>query len=108
MKHSENGSRGVASLELGGKWMCEKVLLCLSFVLFQGIVEDELEVGRRGHGGHGVSMRCDGGSEEIFRIEDDSGIVGDGEREKSLTERKRPAKATTYRQGHYSHGTPKS
>jgi len=36
----ENGAGRVASLELGGKWMCEKITLCSFFVGLQGIIEN--------------------------------------------------------------------
>jgi len=40
--------------------MGKKILLCLFFVRFQGIIEYQLEVGRRG--GHRVSMGHESGS----------------------------------------------
>ena len=40
LKHCENGARRVAGLELDGEWVRKKVLLCLTFVGFQGIVEN--------------------------------------------------------------------
>jgi len=60
LKHGENGGWRIAGLELGGEWMGEKIFLCLFFVRFQGIIENELEVG--GRGGRGVSTRHEGGS----------------------------------------------
>jgi len=45
LKHDENAARRVAGLKLSGKRVGEKVLLCASFVRFQGIVEDQFEVG---------------------------------------------------------------
>ena len=67
MKDGENCAGRVAFLELGGEWMGKKVLLCAFFVCFQGIIEDELEIGGQGGGG-GSGMRVrhkGGGSEEI-------------------------------------------
>ena len=40
LKYSENGGRRIAGLELSCERMREKVLLCLLFVHFQGIVEN--------------------------------------------------------------------
>jgi hypothetical protein len=48
LKDGENSTRRVAGLELCGKWMGNEVFFCTLFVFFQGIVEDELEVGGRG------------------------------------------------------------
>jgi hypothetical protein len=45
MKDVENAARRVAVLELGSEWVREKILLCASFVRFQGIIENKLEVG---------------------------------------------------------------
>ena len=44
-KDVENATRGVAVLELGGEWVFEKILFCVLFVRFQGVIEDKLEVG---------------------------------------------------------------
>jgi hypothetical protein len=55
MNDSENVGGRVASLELEGKWMCEKIGLCAFFVLFQGIIQNQLEIG--GWDGGGVSVR---------------------------------------------------
>jgi hypothetical protein len=46
VKDSENGARRVACLQLGGEWMCEKILLCTPLVRFQCIMEYYLKVGR--------------------------------------------------------------
>ena len=46
VKDSENGTRRVACLQLGGEWMCEKILLCAPLVRFQRIMEYYLKVGR--------------------------------------------------------------
>jgi hypothetical protein len=40
MNDGENGAWRVARLELGCKWMCEKIGLCAVFILLQGIIED--------------------------------------------------------------------
>jgi len=44
LKHDENGAGRLAGLELGCKWMGEKVVLGLLFVGFQGIIENEMKV----------------------------------------------------------------
>jgi hypothetical protein len=45
LKHSENAAWGIAGLELGGEWVGKKVLFRASFICFQGIIENWLEVG---------------------------------------------------------------
>jgi hypothetical protein len=45
VKDSENCAGRVAFLELGSEWMGKKIILCALFVCFQGIIEDELEIG---------------------------------------------------------------
>jgi hypothetical protein len=45
LKDSENGVGRVAGLELGGKWMGKKITLGAFFIRFQGIIDDELEIG---------------------------------------------------------------
>jgi len=45
VKDSENLAGRIAVFELGGERMVEKVVLCAFFVRFQGIVEDQLEIG---------------------------------------------------------------
>jgi hypothetical protein len=58
VKDGENCGGRVAVLELGGEWMGKKILLSALFVCFQGIVEDELEIGGQGSGcGNGVRVR---------------------------------------------------
>ena len=64
LKQNENAAGRVAGLELGGEWVVKKVLLCASFICFQGIIENWLEGGGR----------C--GS----RVSGHDGIVGDGDR----------------------------
>lgn len=55
----------VAGLELGGEWVRKKVLLCATFICFQGLVENLLEVGgRRGSIVSMKVMRHTGWSEE--------------------------------------------
>jgi hypothetical protein len=45
VKDGENFAGRVAVLELGGEGMGKEILLRTLFVDFQGIVEDELEIG---------------------------------------------------------------
>jgi hypothetical protein len=45
-------------LELGGKGMSKKIILCTFFIGFQGIVENELEVGGQ-RGGCSMSVGHD-------------------------------------------------
>jgi hypothetical protein len=73
LKYNENAAWRVAGLELGGKWVGKKVLLGAPFICFQGIIEDWMEI--RGRCGNRVSVRHNGGSEEV------RGFVGDGNRE---------------------------
>jgi hypothetical protein len=40
LKQDENAAMRMTGLKLGGEWVGEKVLLCASFVRFQGIIED--------------------------------------------------------------------
>jgi hypothetical protein len=40
MNNSENGGESVAVLELGDKWMGQKVALCAFFVCLQGVIEN--------------------------------------------------------------------
>lgn len=40
MNEGENGAGRVASLELGGEWVCKKIALCALFVRLQGIIEN--------------------------------------------------------------------
>ena len=47
LKDSSNAARRIAFLKLCSEWMGEKVPLCASLILFQGIVENRLEVERR-------------------------------------------------------------
>ena len=65
LKHKENAVGRFAGLELGNEWVREKVLLCASFILFQGITENLSEVG--GRCGNGVRARHRG-SEECIRV----------------------------------------
>ncbi len=43
LKHGKDGASRVACLQLGGKWMCDKVFLGLLFIRFQGSIENGLE-----------------------------------------------------------------
>ena len=45
LKHVENAAWGVAVLELGSEWVGVKIVPRAFFVSFQGIIENELEVG---------------------------------------------------------------
>jgi hypothetical protein len=40
LKHSEDAAGRIASLELSSEWVGKKVLLCASFMRFQGIIEN--------------------------------------------------------------------
>jgi hypothetical protein len=60
LKYEEDGTWRATDLELGGEWVSEKIALCVLFVSFQGIIENQLEVGgiRRGSS---VSVRHENG-----------------------------------------------
>ena len=60
LKYVENGAGRLAGLELGCEWMGKKVVLCLFFVGFQGVVKNKLEVWRGGAGRVGVRHKCGG------------------------------------------------
>jgi hypothetical protein len=45
-KDSENCAGRVAGLELDGEWVGKQILFRALFVRFQGIIEDDLEIGR--------------------------------------------------------------
>ena len=45
LKHCENATGSVASLELSSEWVPKEVLLCASLISFQGIIENSLKVG---------------------------------------------------------------
>jgi hypothetical protein len=45
LKNSKNAAGRVAGLELGGKWVGDKVLLGASLICFQGVIENQLEIG---------------------------------------------------------------
>jgi hypothetical protein len=47
LKDKKNAVGRLAGLELGSEWVRKKVLLCVSFIFFQGIAENLLEVGGR-------------------------------------------------------------
>ena len=64
MKDIENISGRVAVLELGGEGVGKEIVLRTLFVGFQGIVEDELEIGRGGDCGDGARVRHKGGRSE--------------------------------------------
>jgi hypothetical protein len=45
LKDVENAAWGVAVLELGSEWVGAKIVPRVFFVRFQGIIENELEIG---------------------------------------------------------------
>lgn len=45
LKDGKNGSRRVASLELGGEWVRTEILPRAFFVCIQGIIDNELKIG---------------------------------------------------------------
>lgn len=63
-KNKENAVGSIAGLELGGKWVREKVLLCTFFICFQGITEILLKVG--GRCGSRVCAKHKCGSKSLF------------------------------------------
>jgi hypothetical protein len=44
-KYVKNGSGSVTSLEPGGEWMCENILLCTFSVCVQGVADYYLKIG---------------------------------------------------------------
>ena len=46
LKDGQNGSEGVAAVQLSGKWMCEEVLFRMFFVRLEGGMEDGLKIGK--------------------------------------------------------------
>ena len=48
LKQCENAARRIAGLEPVSEWVLKEIVLCALIVGFQGIVENELEVGRCG------------------------------------------------------------
>jgi hypothetical protein len=46
LKHVENAARRIAGLDPVSEWVLKEIVLCGLLVRFQGIVENELEVGR--------------------------------------------------------------
>jgi len=63
LKHDEDATRRIAGFELVSEWVFEKILLCAFLVLFQGIIENYLEV--EGWGRSRLSVRHQGVSEEF-------------------------------------------
>jgi hypothetical protein len=51
LEYGKNCTGRVACLELGGKWVCNKITLGAFLVFFEGIIEDQLEVSGRWLGG---------------------------------------------------------
>jgi hypothetical protein len=62
LKDSENAARRIAGLEPVSEWVLEEIGLCALLVRFQGIVENQLKVGRFGRR---LIMRHKRGSEEL-------------------------------------------
>jgi hypothetical protein len=58
LKDGENITRRITGLELGSEWMCKEVVLSVSLVFVQGIIDDQLEV--RGRGDGRLSVRHEG------------------------------------------------
>jgi hypothetical protein len=54
LKDGENGTGGIARLELGGEGMCKEVVLCTLLVIVQCVIDDQLEVRGRGGSREGV------------------------------------------------------
>ena len=50
LKHGENAAGGIAGFEPVGEWVRERIDLGTLFVRFQGIVENQSEVGLCGSG----------------------------------------------------------
>jgi hypothetical protein len=50
LKHGENAAGGIAGFEAVGEWVRERIDLGTLFVRFQGIVENQSEVGLCGSG----------------------------------------------------------
>jgi len=44
LKYGKNGAGRLAGLELSCEWMGKKIVLCVLFVGFQGIIENKLEI----------------------------------------------------------------
>ena len=62
LKHVENAARRVAGLEPFSEWVLKEIILCGLLVGFQGIFENQLEVGRSRRR---LIMRHKWGSEEL-------------------------------------------
>jgi hypothetical protein len=45
VKDGKNCAGRIAGLELDSEGVGKKIILCVLFVCFQGIIEDELEIG---------------------------------------------------------------
>ena len=46
LKDGQNGSRSVAAVQLGGKWMCEEVLFRMFLVRLEGNLEYGSKIGK--------------------------------------------------------------
>jgi hypothetical protein len=78
LKDGENITGRITGLELGGEWMCKKVVLSTFLVLVQGTIDDQLEVRRRR--GSMLRMRHEGRCNRLFVQE---GFVNDRAEENS-------------------------
>jgi hypothetical protein len=54
LKHEKNSTGRVAGPELSGEWMGKEILLCTSFICFQGMNDYQLEMGGRDDSGVNV------------------------------------------------------
>ena len=48
LKHAEDAASRITGFEAASERVGEKIILCAFFVRFQGIIEDQLELGRCG------------------------------------------------------------
>jgi len=76
LKDGENCAGGIAGLELCGEWVCKKVVFCTLFICFQGVIEDLLEVRRRGGSILRVSGRHRWKCDDLFAMRDDRTLLG--------------------------------
>jgi hypothetical protein len=40
LNDGENGAGRIASLKLGGEWMCNEITFCMLFVYLKGVIQD--------------------------------------------------------------------
>ena len=94
-EHGENVVRRVACLELGDEWMCCEVILCAFLVCFEGIIENELEVG--GRYGSSVKVEHDPGARRSLVSREDGRLVSArAEGNKEFSGRKSAASCLVY------------